>query len=117
MAQVDSAVASVEMINGNCNAEEAFDQCSTELFAGDNSGRSRVLIVLTAGKSVEDVSRSAGSLKTAGVKIIAIGMGGLVDQSQLSAISSSPSNLKSVPSFDGLAGLDKSVSTLVSQGK
>ena len=45
LAQVDSAVASVEMINGNCNAEDAFDQCGTELFSGDNSGRSRICII------------------------------------------------------------------------
>ena len=116
LAQVDSAVASVEMINGNCNAEDAFDQCGTELFSGDNSGRSRLLVVLMAGKSAQNVSRSAESLKTAGVKIIAIGMGGSVDKSELSTMAFSSSNVKTVASFAGLGQLDKVVSPLVSQG-
>ena len=116
LAQVDSAVASVEMINGNCNAEDAFDQCGTELFSGDNSGRSRVLVVLMAVKSAQNVSRSAGSLKTAGVKIIAIGMGGSVDKSELSTMAFSSSNVKTAASFAGLRQLDKVVSPLVSQG-
>ena len=81
-----------------------------------NNAVTVVLVVLMTGKSAQNVSRSAGSLKTAGVKIIAIGMGGSVDKSELSTMAFSSSNVKTVASFAGLRKLDKVVSPLVSQG-
>ena len=116
MAQVDSAVANVELMDGSCNAGEALYQCGTKLFDDDTAGRAHVLIVLMAGEAAQEVSSSAGALKTAGIKIIAVGMGDSFDKSQLSAMAFSPSYVLTAASFNGLPGIGESVSTIVSQG-
>ena len=116
MSDIASAVGNVELIDGGCNAEEALYQCGSALFTDDAAGRSRVLIVLLGGKSEGNIQNAAGALKTAGVKIITIGLGSSVDNSQLSAIATSPSSVQSVASHGGLAGITESVSKLVSQG-
>lgn len=116
LAEVDSAVANVRLMNGSCNAGDALDQCGSDLFAGDAAGRKRVVIVLIAGKSPQDVSSSAAALKTDGIKIIAIGMGSSADKSQLSAMAFSPSYVLTAALFSGLPGISGSVSNIVSQG-
>ncbi|KAJ7385793.1 hypothetical protein OS493_013827 [Desmophyllum pertusum] len=116
MSDIDSAVSNVELMDGSCNAGEALYQCGSALFSGDAAGRKRVLIVLMAGKSQEtDIGNAAGSLKTAGVKIVVVGMGGSFDKSQISALSSSSSHVLTAASFNGLAAISGSLSTLVSQ--
>ena len=116
MSDVDSAVSNVELIDGSCNAGEALYQCGSALFTSDTAGRKRVLIVLIGGKSVDDISNAADSLKTTGVKIIAIGIGGTPDKSQLTALTSSPSQALTTPSVDGLTGITPTVTSQVSQG-
>lgn len=113
MSDIDSAVGSTELLHGTCNADEALYQCGTELFDGSAAGRSRVLIVLMAGQSPEDITNAAGSLKTTGVKMIAIGIGSLFSQAQLSIIASP---LLTSSTFNGLLGISESVCSLVSQG-
>ena len=119
LSDVDSAVGNVQLMDGSCNAGEALYQCGSALFSGSTTGRARVLIVLMAGKSQEDlgVGNAAAALKNVGVKIIAVGMGGAVDNAQLSAMAFSASYVLSTAAFSGLASIGQSVSTLVSQGK
>ena len=116
ISQVDSAVASVTLMGGSCTAGAALSQCKSGLFEGDAGGKARVLIVLMAGSSSDDVSSAAGSLKTVGVKIIAVGMGGSFVQSQLSAMAYSSSYVLTAASYSGLAGISGSITTLISQG-
>ena len=68
-----------------------------------------------AGSSSDDVASAAGTLKSAGVKIIAVGMGGSFVQSQLVAMAFSSSYVMTA-SYDGLAGISGSITSLVSQG-
>ncbi|KAJ7385815.1 hypothetical protein OS493_013849 [Desmophyllum pertusum] len=116
ISEVDSAVASVTLMGGSCSAGAGLTQCKSALFDGDAGGKARVLIVLMAGSSSDDVSSAAGSLKTAGCKIIAVGMGGSFVQTQLSAMAFSSSYVLSAASFSGLAGISGSMTTLISQG-
>lgn len=104
------------MSGGSCNAGAALLECKRSLFVGDGGGRRRVLLVLMAGQSNDDVSNAATSLTAAGVKIIAVGMGGSFVQAQLSAMAYSSSFILSAASFSGLAGIRGSVSSLISQG-
>ena len=103
-------------MGGSCSAGAGLTQCKSALFDGDAGGKARVLIVLMAGSSSDDVSSAAGSLKTAGCKIIAVGMGGSFVQTQLSAMAFSSSYVLSAASFSGLAGISGSMTTLISQG-
>ena len=117
MSDIDSAVSNVELMDGSCNVGEALYECGSALFSGDAAGRKRILIVLMAGKSQEtDIANAAGSLKTAGVKIFAIGIGGSFDKSQLSAMAFSSYYVMSAVNFYGAAGIRGSLCTLVSQG-
>ena len=79
-------------------------------------GRKRVLLVLLAGKSDGDFSIAVSSLATAGVKIIAVGIGSSFDRSQLLALASSSSSAQSVGTFGGLAFTVASFTGLISQG-
>ena len=116
ISEVDSAIASVTLIGGGCAAGAAFSQCQSGLFTGAAGGRSRLLLVLMAGKSSDDVSSGAGSLKSAGVKIIAIGMGGSFDQAQLSSMAFSSSYVLTVASYSGFASMTGQLTALISQG-
>ena len=113
---VDAEIAKVAWIGGTCNAGAAILECKASLFFGGAGGRNRVLLILMAGKSNDEVLNAAGSLTTAGVKIIVAGMGGLFDQSQLSAMAVSSSYVLNAASFGGLTDIRGSVSSLISQG-
>lgn len=116
MSKIESAVANVQQIGGNCDVAAAFTKCNTELFPGDAGSRARVLVVLLAGKSEYDVSKPANSLKTFGVKIIAVGMGGSFDQFDLSSMAYSPSYILSVTAVSNITSLKGSLTTLILQG-
>lgn len=104
------------MIGGSCNAGAALLECQTSLFAGDAGGRKRVLLILLAGESQDDVSTTAGAFKTAGVKKISVGMGGLFVQSQLAAMAYSSSYVQYAASYSGLVGIRDGVSGIISEG-
>lgn len=114
MSDIDSEVGRVQLIDGSCNADEALYECGSTLFDGDAAGRTRILIVLMAGESSGDVRNAAQVLKTAGVKMISIGVGNSFDRSQLSAISSP--HVLTTGTFGGLPGVSESVCSLVSRG-
>ena len=116
ISEVDSACSSVTLIGGSCAAGAALSQCKSALFEGDAGGKARVLVVLIAGSSSDDVASAAGSLKSAGVKIIAVGMGGSFVQSQLAAMAFSSSYVLTATSYSGLAGITGSITGLISQG-
>ncbi|KAJ7385795.1 hypothetical protein OS493_013829 [Desmophyllum pertusum] len=113
---VDAEVSSLTLTGGSCNVGAALLECKTSLFVGDAGGRTRVLLIFVAGKSTDEVYNAAGSLATAGVKIIVVGMGALYDSSQLSAMAVSSSYVLNAASFSGLAGIHGSVTILLSQG-
>ena len=116
ISEIDSAVGSVTLMSGGCAAGAALSQCKSSLFEGDAGGKARVLIVLIAGSSTDDVSSAAGSLKTAGVKIIAVGMGSSFVQSQLTSMAFSSSYVLTAALYGGLAGITGSITSLISQG-
>lgn len=116
ISEVESACLSVTPIGGSCTAGAALSQCKSTLFEGDAGGKARVLVVLMAGSSSDDVAGAAGSLKSAGVKIIAVGMGGSFIQSQLVAMAFSSSYVLTATSYSGLAGITGSITGLISQG-
>lgn len=116
LEEVDSAVANVRLMNGGCNVGGALDQCGTELFAGDAVGRARVLIVLMSGKSSGEVSSAASSLKTDGIKIIAVGRGDSFDRSQLFAMAYASSFVQTTTPVIGLPSIAGAVVNRVSEG-
>jgi len=116
ISEVDSACSSVTLIGGGCAAGAALSQCKSALFEGDAGGKARVLIVLMAGSSSDDVAGAAESLKSAGVKMIAVGMGSSFVQSQLTAVAFSSYYVQTTTSYSGLAGISGSITDLISKG-
>ena len=114
---MDSAVSGASPMGGSCTAGAALSKCHQELFFVQSSrGRSRVLVVLMAGKSTGDVSAAAASLRTSRVKITVVGMGELVDHAQLSHIAYPSSSVLRMPSINGYFDISGSLSALISQG-
>lgn len=89
-SEVEGAVMGLKLASGGCAAGAALSTCQSSLFAAGSSGGStggaaagagasagasgtsggasaQLLVVLMAGKSTDDVSASAGALKTMGV--------------------------------------------------
>ncbi|KAJ7385797.1 hypothetical protein OS493_013831 [Desmophyllum pertusum] len=112
---VDAEVSSLTLTGGSCNVGAALLECQNSLFIGDAAGRTRILLVITAGKSTDDVINAAVSLTTAGVKTIAVGIGGLFDRSELSAMALTSSHVLTATSFSSLPVIDRRVPTLISQ--
>lgn len=116
MSEVDRAVTKVKLIGGKCNAGAALSHCKTSLFVGPAQVIARILVVLMAGKSSDVVSTAALSLKTVGVKILAVGMGGSFDQSQLSNMAFTSSYVQKAATFGDLKSMSGNLVTLISQG-
>lgn len=107
MTQVDSAVAKVQPIGGQCKAGAAISRCRTDLFSGAssestapqtvtattvqslleenirNGKASRILVVIMAGKSIDPVVDPARNIAGGGVKLISVGIGNPCYQNQL----------------------------------
>ena len=62
----------------------------TNLFANARAEVPHILIVLTDGRSHDDVVKPSKELKQAGVKIFTVGLGTNYDESQLKAIANEP---------------------------
>ena len=117
MLEVDSAVNDAQLIGGTCDAGAALSRCKTSLFpTGVTKGIARVLVVLMAGKSSDELLAPTESLANVGVKIIAVGMGGFFDRSQLSEMAFSDSYVLTADLLAALPSVSGSISTLISQG-
>lgn len=117
MFEVNLAVSETQLIGGACNAGAALTRCKTTLFPTTTvKGVERVLVVLLAGKSSDDVLPPTESLINAGVKIITVGMGLFIDRSQLSEIAYSQSYVLTTDLIAGLPSISGSLATLISQG-
>lgn len=46
ISDIDSALSGAELMDGDCNVEEALYKCDSTLFTDDAKGRQRVLILL-----------------------------------------------------------------------
>ena len=116
MADIESDIAGSSLIGGPCNTGAALSQSLSALFTDDSKGRRRVLVVLMAGQSSDDVSNPSWSLKLAGVRLIAIGIGPSIDQSQLKQMVFDSSYFLTIASFGELLELSGGTTALISQG-
>ena len=117
MADIDSDIAGSSLIGGPCYTGAALSQSLSALFTDDSKGRRRVLVVLMAGQSSDAVSNPSWSLKLAGVRLIVIGIGPSIDQSQLKQMVFDSSYFLTIASFGELLELSGGTTALISQGK
>ena len=61
-----------------------------DLYSHSRPGVPRVLVVLTDGKSKDDVTGAAKALHDMGVRVMVVGIGPFLDGKQLHAVASDP---------------------------
>lgn len=114
-AEIDSAIGSMKLLGGACAAGQGLSTCQSQLFAQSREGASKILLVMMAGKSTDDVSSVAGDMKSSGVKILCLGMGSSFDKSQLTAMASSESYVQVATDYNQLGSLSSVFVSLVGQ--
>lgn len=112
---IDAAIGSMKMLGGSCAAGQGLSTCQTQLFAQSRQNAAKVLLVMVAGKSTDDVAGVAGSLKSSGVRIFCLGMGSSFDKTQLIAMATAESYVHIAADFSQLASLSSLFVSIVGQ--
>lgn len=87
------AMESIEYMGGNTNTGTAISYATDRLFGLSErgpSGVSRIAVVLTDGKSQDEVLRAAEAARKKGVILFAIGVGSATEEAQLRDIANKP---------------------------
>lgn len=114
-SEIGDAIGSMKMIGGSCPAGQGLSTCQTQLFAQSRQNAAKVLLVMIAGKSTDDVSGVAASLKRSGVKIFCLGMGSSFDKNQLLAMATAESYVQMAADYSQLASLSSHFVSIVGQ--
>ena len=114
-SEIDSAIGSLKLIGGACAAGQGLSTCQSQLFAQSRQGASKILLVMMAGKSSDDISSVAGALKSAGVNILCLGMGSSIDKTQLTAMATSESYVQIVADYSQLGSVSSGFVSLIGQ--
>lgn len=89
------AMESIEYMGGNTNTGKAIKFASDKLFAfserGPN-GIAKIAVVLTDGKSQDEVMAAAEAARKKGIILFAIGVGSETEEAELRAIANKPSS-------------------------
>ncbi len=103
------AINGMRFIGGRTNLAEALDLARTDVFEqrGNRLEAKDIAIVITDGipnERIRDTIPAADRLKASGqgVTIVSVGVTNQIDENQLRAIASSPSDVILTPSFDTL---------------
>lgn len=100
------------------NIGAALEMARQKLFTETRPGTKQVLILVTGGKAKDDVVIPSSQLRKDGVKLYAVGVGGLFDQGQLDVISSNPIyNYKLTSDSPSILDLTRSVRSDLCKGK
>ena len=91
-AEVESAIDSITYPGATTFTGKGLKLAKEKLFAEARDGVPRILVVLTDGRSHDDVVKPADDLKVSGVTIFSVGLGTNYDKNQLNAIASEPSD-------------------------
>ncbi|XP_051935371.1 collagen alpha-1(XXI) chain isoform X2 [Hippocampus zosterae] len=87
------AMESIEYMGGNTRTGTAIEFATNKLFGLSERGPmgvSRIAVVLTDGKSQDEVSKAAEAARKKGVILFAIGVGSETEEAQLRAIANKP---------------------------
>ena len=114
-SELDSAIGSMKLVGGACAAGQALSTCQSQLFAQSRKEASKILLVMMAGKSTDDVSGVAGALKSSDVNIFCLGMGSSIDKTQLTAMASSETYVQVAADFSQLASMSSQFVSLFGQ--
>ncbi|XP_066269384.1 alpha-tectorin-like [Branchiostoma lanceolatum] len=121
-ADVVDAIGRIHYMKGGTNTGAALTYVRQSVFTpstGDRPRNPNVLVVITDGKSYDDVAEPAKELRSRGVAVYAIGVGHGVDRSTLQAIAGGMGNktVMMIDNFDKLQGLSGSLKQSLCTGQ
>jgi len=88
---VENAIDGVQYLGGNTNIGAGLRLVKKELFdATSRTNVPHILIVLTSGKSTEDVITPSKALRDSGVTVFCIGIGKMYNEKELDEIATDP---------------------------
>ena len=103
--------------NGSCKLGQSLQMINMNIFKKLPRGTPKALVVVLAGKSLDDATNAAKELSKKGVKIVAFGAGGGADMRQLVSITDSPLYAFKVPMFKYLPSMSSTVVGFLDEGK
>lgn len=116
------AMESIEYMGGNTNTGKAIKFANDKLFAlserGPN-GIAKIAVVLTDGKSQDEVLAAAEAARKKGIILFAIGVGSETEEAELRAIANKPSSayVFSVEDYKAIAKIREVIRQKLCEGK
>lgn len=116
------AMESIEYMGGNTNTGKAIKFANDKLFAlserGPN-GIAKIAVVLTDGKSQDEVLAAAEAARKKGIILFAIGVGSETEEAELRAIANKPSStyVFSVKDYKAIAKIREVIRQKLCEGK
>ena len=96
-------------VSGSCELGKSLEILNKNVFMKMPSGSPKAVVVVMAGKSVDDVSNAAKELSRLSVRVVTIGVGGQADMKQLATIADSPLYALKVPVIKYLPAMSGTV--------
>ena len=114
-SELSAAIRGIQYTGGGTRTGEAIQYATDTMFntnnGARNDGRSKVGIVLTDGRSGDDVIEPSNAAHNASINLIAIGIGDGIDENELLAIAGSPEQVYLVDMFVDLPSFSASIET------
>ena len=110
-------MGSVKIVGGACKAGAALSTCQSGLFASSRSKAVKILIVMMAGTSTDEIKLAVESIKSSGVIIVCLGMGSLFDRAQLVSMATMESYVMTASSWSKVVGMYNQITRNIRQGK
>lgn len=113
---LDLTLDKIVPTNGSCELGQSLKMMNTNIFKKLPDAAPKALVVVLAGKSVDDATNVAEELGKKGVRIVAFGAGGQADMRQLVGIADSPLYAFKVPMFKYLPSMSSTVVGFINEG-
>ena len=113
---LDITLGKLVPTNASCGLGQSLKMINKNVFKNLPHDAPKALVVVLAGKSVDDPTNAAEELSKQGVRIVAFGAGGQADMRQLVGIADSPLYAFKVPKFKYLPSMSSTVVGFIDEG-
>lgn len=103
--------------NGRCELGQSLQMINTKIFKTSPRDTPKALVVVLAGRSLNDATNAAKELSRKGVRIVAFGASGHADMRQLVKIADSPLYAFKVPKLKYLPSMSSTVVGFIDEGQ
>ena len=114
---LDLSLEKLVPANGSCELGQSLQMINTNIFKTLASDTRKALVVVLAGRSLDDATNAAKELSKKGVRIVAFGAGSHADMEQLIKIADSPLYAFKVPKLKYLPAMSSTVVGFIDEGQ